>query len=269
MQIIRSADVSVVEIDAHSSVRLSRTQPHDRLVLWLPQHGWVSECLNGSPLVVEPGAAMLCLPGDDLIGDTSLHLKGFSILLPAAILGDFPGRLSTPRRHLHAGLEDLAVIHTARDLVSVFLRSEADPRFAIAALADQLLYWCGLGSNSGTDAAHPVDRRILIARAREWIEAHIAQPFRVSDLAAALHIAPRTLQLAFREEIGRTPMEEARRLRFLALRRLLLPPSAPQSLAELFARCGLVLSPLTKRRYYEWCGETPEQTRARAADACR
>ena len=65
-----------------------------------------------------------------------------------------------------------------------------------------------------------------------WIEAHRAEPFRVTDLAAALYVAPRTLQIAFREELGHPPLVEARRLRFRALRQALLNPRAPRRCLE-------------------------------------
>ena len=65
-----------------------------------------------------------------------------------------------------------------------------------------------------------------------WIEAHRAEPFRVTDLAAALYVAPRTLQIAFREELGHPPLVEARRLRFRALQQALLNPRAPRRCLE-------------------------------------
>jgi AraC-like DNA-binding protein len=270
LEITRAGAVAVVSIQGQSSVRLHRTQPPDQGVLWLPQTGWVAEQVNGSPLLAEPGTAMLCLPGDDLLGDTSLQLRGVSILLPAALLGDPGSWCSCQRRHLHQGPEELALIQMARDLVGLLRRAGADPGFAVTALADQILYWRDIGLHSARDWMRPVDRRRLIARSREWIEAHLATPFRVTDLAAALHVSARSLQMAYREELGRPPMEEARRLRFLALRRLLLlPPAAHPSLEELFHRCGLASSSLIRRRYHQWCGETAEQTRTRASGPAR
>ncbi len=213
---------------------------------------------------------MLCLPGDELLGETSLQLTGVSILLPAALLGDPCGWCACQRRLLHQGPEALALIQMARDLVGLVRQAGADPRFAVTALADQILYWRDISLHSACAWMHPLDRRRLIARSREWIEAHLATPFRVTDLAAALHVSARTLQLAYREELGRPPMEEARRLRFVALRRLLLlPPAAHHSLEELFHSCGLACSSLIKHRYHQWCGETAEQTRARASGAAR
>ncbi|MFM7265920.1 MAG: hypothetical protein ACKOZW_10100, partial [Cyanobium sp.] len=94
-------------------------------------------------------------------------------------------------------------------------------------------------------------------------DAHRAEPFRLGELAAALYVAPRTLQLAFRDELGHPPLEEARRLRFRALRQALLAPALSRSLPALLACHGLLDTPITRRQYREWCGETLEESRAR------
>ena len=103
MQMMDAGEVAVVAIDGCSAIRLERSQPEDRVVLWLPRQGWVAERVNGEAVVAESGSAMLYLPGDELCGDTSLRLQGFSILLPFDQLGD-PGAWSRCRqRHLEGG----------------------------------------------------------------------------------------------------------------------------------------------------------------------
>jgi AraC-like DNA-binding protein len=266
MQMMDAGEVAVVAIDGCSAIRLERSQPEDRVVLWLPRQGWVAERVNGEAVVAESGSAMLYLPGDELCGDTSLRLQGFSILLPFDQLGD-PGAWSRCcQRHLEGGREVVALIETALDLVGRLRGGVGDPRFACSALAEQLLYWHDLRLDEAESGprADAVDRRRLIRRARDWIDAHRAEPFRVSELAAALYVAPRTLQLAFREELGHPPLVEARRLRFRALRQALLAPApSPRSLEVLLASHGLPCTPLTRRQYLEWCGETPQESRAR------
>ena len=266
LEVWQADAAAVVAIDGSGVVRLERSQPEGRAVLWLPRQGWVAERVNGEPVLAESGSAMLCLPGDALCGETSLRLRGLSIVLPAELLGPASAWAACGGRHLQGGREVVALIETALDLAASLREPRADPRFAAAALVDQLLYWRDLrGAEADTGPrADAVDRRRLIRRARAWIEAHRAEPFRVGDLAAALYVAPRTLQLAFREELGHPPLVEARRLRFRALRQALLTSVRPRSLPALFACHGLPDTPLTRRQYREWCGETPEETRARA-----
>lgn len=266
LEVREAGGATVVAIEGRSALRLERSQPEGLAVLWLPRQGWVAERVNGEPLVAEPGSAMLCLPGDRLCGDTSLRLRGLSILLPMERLGGASAWSACRDRHLERGREVVALIETAFDLVGSLRGGVGDPRFACAALVEQLLYWrdLRLAEAESGPRVDAVDRRRLIRRARDWIDAHRSEPFRVSELAAALYVAPRTLQLAFRDELGHPPLVEARRLRFRALRQALLAPAPPpRSLELLFAGHGLPCTPLCRRQYTEWCGETPEESRAR------
>ena len=80
-------------------------------------------------------------------------------------------------------------------------------------------------------------------------------------------MSTRCLQMSFREQLGHSPLEEARRLRFRRLRQqLLTTPAVQASIESLFRRCGLTGSAHNRRHYLEWCGETPLQSRARALE---
>ncbi|MFN5116557.1 MAG: helix-turn-helix domain-containing protein [Cyanobacteriota bacterium] len=270
MQVARGAGVSVVALEGRSSVRLHRHQNMGQAVLWLPQSGWVEETLNGSPLVAEPGTAMLCLPGDELVGETSPYLKGFSVILPLSLLGGHDRWRNFPHRHLAQGSEVVTLLQIARELIATLVDSHSDPSSLVTALADQLLYWRSLAEADPSDRIlGPIERRRLLGRAREWMEAHLAQPFRISDLASALHVSTRSLQYCFREELGRAPLEEARRLRFRRLRQELRTTPVDAATSEaLFEACGLTFSSSTHRQYLEWCGETVDHSRAYVSGRC-
>jgi hypothetical protein len=98
--VLQAEGASAVTLEGESSLRLHRWQPPSHLLLWLPQHGWVKDRINGQPLLAEPGTAMLCLPGDELLGDTSCFVKGVSILLPTAALGPPSRWQGISARHL-------------------------------------------------------------------------------------------------------------------------------------------------------------------------
>jgi transcriptional regulator GlxA family with amidase domain len=88
--------------------------------------------------------------------------------------------------------------------------------------------------------------------------------FSLLELSAALQVSPRQLQYSFQEELGRSPMAEAKRLRLQRLRRLLLDPEhSAASVAELMAAAGLIASGVTSADYRRWCGESPRRTRLR------
>lgn len=270
MQVARGEGVSVVALEGRSSVRLHRHQSMDQALLWLPQSGWVEETLNGNPLVAEPGTAMLCLPGDELVGETSPYLKGFSVILPLSLLGGHDRWRDFPRRHLAQGSEAVTLLQIARELIATMVESHSDPSWLVTALADQLLFWRNLAEADPSDRIlGPIERRRLLGLAREWMEAHLAQPFRISDLASALHVSTRSLQYSFREELGRAPLEEARRLRFRRLRQQLRRTPVDAATTEaLFEACGLTSSSSTRRQYLQWCGETVNQSRAYVSGRC-
>jgi AraC family ethanolamine operon transcriptional activator len=91
---------------------------------------------------------------------------------------------------------------------------------------------------------------------------HLSERFSVRDLSQAIGVSVRTLQYAFQQEPGQTPMGEAKRLRLRQLRRQLQDPSLQgQSIAALMEASGLLACGATAADYRRWCGETPRQTR--------
>lgn len=61
----------------------------------------------------------------------------------------------------------------------------------------------------------------LIARAQQWLQQQMAQPFVLAALADALATSERTLMRRFRQTLGASPLQYLQRLRMQAARRLL------------------------------------------------
>jgi len=261
---VRQAEgVAAVSLEGKSSLRLHRWQPPGQLLLWLPQQGWVQDRINGQQVLAEPGTAMLCLPGDELLGETSRYLKGVSLLLPSAGFGHPGSTGSLPGRHLAQGSEVVALIDTAHQLLAALRAGAPDAPWLAGLLADHLLFWRDLAKPPPSERSlGAVERRHQIRRARDWIEAHLHRPLRVTELADALHLSTRSLQFTFRQELGHSPLEEIRRLRLRRLRQLLrTAPLGAGGMGALYRQCGLSDSAFTRRQYRLWCGETPAQSR--------
>lgn len=255
----------MVALEGRSSIRLHRHQAPGQVVLWLPQSGWVEETVNGRPLLAEPDTAMLCLPGDELQGDTTAVLKGVSLLMPASLLGDPDCWHGCSLRLLAKTSESVTAIHMALEIVSTLRKGTDDVGQLVGALVDQLIFWRDRASEGSMEQAPgSVERGLLISKARCWIDAHLHQSFHIAELAAALHVSSRTLQYSFVEELGHSPLAEVRRVRFRMLRNKLLSAPAHESIEVIFRCCGLIDTPVTRRHYRNWCGETPTQTRVRA-----
>jgi transcriptional regulator GlxA family with amidase domain len=103
-----------------------------------------------------------------------------------------------------------------------------------------------------------------VAQACQWISAHLSERFSVVELSQAMGVSTRTLQYAFQEELGHTPMAEAKRLRLRQLRHLLQQSDLQRlSIAALMKASGLLACGSTSADYRHWCGESPWQTRQR------
>jgi AraC-like DNA-binding protein len=257
----RIGGYQVLHIQGRGRLRLSREQ-RENSVLWLPLRGMTRERVNGQPWLAEPGTALLLHPGDVLEGETSEELEGVSILIPPPLHGR-PERLGSPL--LAAGPLELEVVACARALATA--AAEPSPGAAQAAdpFTEALRAWTE--AQARPDRRERITasrRRDSVARARDWMAPRLGERFGVVELSQAVGLSPRQLQYNFLLELGRSPMAEAKRLRLLRLRTLLLDPDQDQRrVAELMAAAGLIASGETSAAYRRWCGESPRHTRLR------
>ncbi len=229
-------------------------------VLWLPLQGLILEQVNGVELLAEPGMGLLVRPGDVLRGTTTEAVTGVSILIPAAHL-DGPAPTSPL---LAQGRLQRQLIAAGLQLAQAAAWQPQGSAQAAAMLVEALQLW-----GQSADAERPGEglpaasrRRALVLEACQWMEEQLVQRFSVADLARALGVSVRTLQYSFQQELGCTPVAQARRLRLRRLRRLLQDPEHRQhSIADLMARAGLLACGATAADYRHWCGESPRRTR--------
>ncbi len=103
----------------------------------------------------------------------------------------------------------------------------ADERFRRVRL------WDLLNELAAPDRAASAD---LVGRAREMLSARLQEPPAIARLAAELGVSHNLLTLRFRERLGESPINYARRLRLAEARRLLVETSLP---VKIVAReCG-------------------------------
>ncbi|NJO33547.1 MAG: AraC family transcriptional regulator [Rhodospirillales bacterium] len=96
--------------------------------------------------------------------------------------------------------------------------------------------------------------------ARQFIDAHAAEPIRISELAAQLGVSCRALQLAFRKRFGCTPLEHLFACRLGLARARLLAPTNMSTVAAVAVDCGFVNLGAFAGRYYRAFGERPSET---------
>jgi AraC-like DNA-binding protein len=102
-----------------------------------------------------------------------------------------------------------------------------------------------------------------IERAREYLEAQAGEAVRISDLANELGISVRALQLGFREQLGKTPVEFLFECRLQKARMWLLSASPGASVTSIAIECGFANVGAFAGRYQRTFGELPSETLGR------
>lgn len=113
--------------------------------------------------------------------------------------------------------------------------------------------------------ALPAPRHVKLAI--EFMHANLLSPLRLEDIAQASRISARSLQLAFRQFRGTTPMEHLRRLRLEGARSELRQGVPGTTVADVAYRWGFSHHGMFARRYAKLFGESPSATlRSRRRD---
>lgn len=259
----------ILHVQGNGELELNRTQLGSG-VLWLPLKGVSEERINGRVVQARRGQAILMRPNDHLYGLTSVEMCGLSVILPERFFleADRKDQESCPRRRRApdpllrsetGGAQ--AVIRLAMELSRAVARRDACSPLLAAQLLDQLEQI--LLTTTTVRQSLGARRRWEVVRASShWMEAHLAEPFRIGDVAAATQTPTRTIQQAFAEEMGRSPLAQAKLLRLHALRRSLQDPEQKQqTIATQMAACGLPASGETALAYRACFGERPSQTK--------
>ncbi|MEQ1934797.1 MAG: AraC family transcriptional regulator [Fimbriimonadaceae bacterium] len=105
--------------------------------------------------------------------------------------------------------------------------------------------------------------RSIPERAREEIEAHAAEPIRLTTLAERLGVSLRALELAFVKRYGCTPSQILRDSRLRLARNRLLAATPTTTITEVAIGCGFSNPGAFAARYRAAFGELPSETLGR------
>lgn len=265
--------LQILHLQGTGELELDRTQL-DRGLLWLPLKGVSVERINGRVVQATRGQAILMRPFDHLHGLTSAEMSGVSVILPDNIFtkaeeADNPNPLDPAGRRQEALLHsqrssDQTVITIAMQLSRAISRHDPSSPILAAHLLDQLEQMLSIapGLPSRRPSLGARRRWEVVQETIRWMDAHLREPFRISDVAAALDTPTRTIQQAFAEELGRPPLAQAKLLRLHALRRRLQDPQLQNlGIATQMGACGLPASGETAQAYRALFGERPNQTK--------
>lgn len=256
-------EFKVLLIRGRGQVQLQREQCNHG-VLWLPLEGLTHEIINRSEYIAEPGMALLFQPGDQMDGNTSEEMLGISILIPKEYLqgSDFTSPL------IDRGPLQRKLINAALQLSEAAAWKPRGATHSAALLAEAMHQWGNSSPDSlGKDKLSSRRRRDTVVQACEWMGLRLVDRFTVVEVSQNIGVSVRALQYAFQEELGHSPMAEAKLLRLRNLRKLLQQDSIRHhQIARLMESSGLLACGATAADYRRWCGESPKQTRLKSRD---
>jgi AraC-like DNA-binding protein len=104
-----------------------------------------------------------------------------------------------------------------------------------------------------------------VQRAEAWIEANLSEPIGVHEMASAIGVRVRSLQLTFRRLRGCSPSEAITQRRLEAVRRSLQYADGAATVTQIATDMGFYELGRFSRRYRVHFGESPSTTLARCA----
>jgi AraC-like DNA-binding protein len=103
-----------------------------------------------------------------------------------------------------------------------------------------------------------------VRRIEGWIDANLAEPMGVEEMAAVVDVTSRSIQTAFRRLRGCTPMQYLRRRRLEEARRLLENATPETTVTNVALDSGLFHLGRFSAAYRAMFGEKPSETLARS-----
>lgn len=109
-------------------------------------------------------------------------------------------------------------------------------------------------------------RQLVVARARDYMQAHIDEPISVAELCIQLRVSRRTLQYSFQDVLDLNPVKFLRTMRLNAVRRTLkeVPAGSRNTVADVASRWGFWHLSHFAAEYKALFGELPSETMRRA-----
>ena len=246
---------------------------HFRLIL--NQSGSIRHTFNGRSLVSDASATAFHPPGIDL----KLEVRPCKLLF-ASLSGDFVRSALAQRFRKLPPIEAwngaLPRSSSAQTLMStgLWLATELDrpdsllachgkPRLHAERLLLSLFVEClAQAAPKGIEPALDISER-QVRGAEEWIDANVTEAIGVEELATALGVGVRSLQLSFRRVRGYSPLAGITRRRLERAREALLQAEAGATVTMIATQFGFYELGWFSKRYRQNFGENPSQTLAR------
>jgi AraC family ethanolamine operon transcriptional activator len=202
---------------------------------------------------------LVCASDDDFAVYTLSLREDFLEQLSESLGLSFPG---PDRKVTIIAGKQMATLHQLAKS-AVFHRISSVRTEAANQLAQRLLPYCADGTSVRGSSAHSRDR--AIKRIIEYLTENGCKRPNLSELCEVAHVSERTLQYAFRERYGVSPVHFVRCWHLNSARQLLLSsPRDGRTIGDIAGICGFFDPSVFARHYRLLHGELPSATIARA-----
>ncbi|RIX84172.1 helix-turn-helix domain-containing protein [Acidovorax cavernicola] len=189
--------------------------------------------------------------------------------LAATLFGpDFELRMPVPAPVQHPGFDETAftrllgaALSLARDNLAQLEQPAARHMLSLS-LADAVLHCLGSDAFEARLPASTAARRHIVAKAREYMQAHADEPISVPDLCVATGVSRRSLQYAFEDVLHLSPVTYLRVMRLNRVR-CEMQACREDTIGDIAARWGFWHLSRFAIDYARLFGELPSATRAR------
>ena len=230
---------------------------------------------NGLP--IDSRDMLIMAPGSELHATTPGEVDVYSVHIPQSRFAEAahwlsPGRPPGPR----AGVMSLRADSAAMDALRQAIIRVSSPHLPdttrkqcslnlVARIIEMTTEWDGVSCSTDRNSS-----RHALRRAREYIEAHMADPISMADVCRYSGASNSTLLRLFRHELGMPPTQYILARRLNAARRTLLACDPRLTrVADIGYSHGLDHLGRFASRYRAYFSETPRQTLNQVRDESR
>ncbi|MGL6284312.1 MAG: AraC family transcriptional regulator [Microcoleaceae cyanobacterium] len=249
---------------------LTRTQPDNLYILYIPLEGLIQEKINSClPIYSSSEKAHIFTPEQDLVGTLSTRGQGISVCMPHHLV---QGELT---KLLNNNPHDFVDFDPELDLTTFFGQSlkqivlfawqETQNRSLFLPQLEQTLL-TGLlqyQSHNYSAALQFVGASLSqqqVCLAKEFIEANLENPISLGDISEAVGVSARSLQRAFTRHCDCSPMQFLTQLRLDAIHRELKQGKKLGNITNLMLKYQFNHLGRCSQSYQKRFGELPSQT---------
>lgn len=261
---------SMVYLQWQGAQKLTRNQPDEIYVFYLPIEGIIREKINQlEPILSSEKVAHLFTPQQHLIGQISSRGQGISVCISRQRLQQQMANL------LNHSIHQLITFQPVVDLTTHFGRSlkeliifawQATEQNSLflpqleQALLTGLLQYHSHNYSAALQRKEGIlgDRQVYLAQ--EFMRANLQKPISLGDIASVIGVSGRSLQRSFARYCGCSPIQFLRQARLDALRQELSEGIPLLGISDLMLKYQFTHLGRCSQYYRECFGELPSET---------